>query len=366
VAGNGEVSPAATPLAELAAELVAIPSVSGGEAALAERVATWFAPVAGDTFRLGSNVAHRGPARPGRPLVVLAGHLDTVPAQGNAEPELRGGRLYGRGASDMKSGLAVMMALARDADPAAARFDLAWVFYECEEVAFERNGLRRLWSELPWLAGAALAILLEPTDCAAELGCLGSINVEFTVRGRAAHSARPWLGENALYAALPLLERLAAVDPVPVTTGGVTYSETLQVTTARCGIGRNVVPDAFTFNVNRRFAPTRTAEAAVHELRALAPPGVEVEVVDVSPPAPPAADEPLVAELLERFGLERRAKQAWTDVAQFAGRGVPALNFGPGIPELAHRADESVPLANLDRARSVLHSFLWHAAPGAP
>jgi succinyl-diaminopimelate desuccinylase len=360
------VSPAATALAELTAELVAIPSVSGDEGALAEHVAGWLTRAPGETLRLGNNVAHRAAGRPGRPLVVLAGHLDTVPAQGNAEPRVEGGRLYGRGASDMKSGLAVMLALARDADPAAARFDLGWVFYECEEVAFERNGLRRLWRELPWLGEAALAILLEPTDCAAELGCLGSINVEYTVRGVAAHSARPWLGENALYAALPLLERLAAVDPVPVTAGGVTYSETLQVTTARCGVGRNVVPDAFTCNVNRRFAPTRTVEAAIHELRQLAPPGAEVEVVDVSPPAPPADDHPLVAELIERFALERRAKQAWTDVAQFAERGVPALNFGPGVPELAHRADESVPLANLERARSVLHSFLWHPAAGAP
>jgi succinyl-diaminopimelate desuccinylase len=295
---------------------------------------------------------------------VLAGHLDTVPAQGNAAPREDGGRLYGLGSSDMKSGLAVMMALAREGGGAAARFDLAWVFYDCEEVAFERNGLRRLLGELPWLRSAALAILLEPTDCAAELGCLGSLHAEVTVRGRAAHSARPWLGENAIYRALPVLERLAAIDPKPVVIGGVTYWETLQVTTAAAGIGRNVIPDALRLNVNFRFAPPRSAEEAVAEVRALFPADAGFEVVDLSPPAPPATDAPVMAEFLGRFGLERRAKQAWTDVAQFAAAGVPALNFGPGVPELAHRTDESVPLANLERARQVLRSFLWAPEEG--
>jgi succinyl-diaminopimelate desuccinylase len=376
--GGDPVGPDPGFLGALTAELMAIPSVSGDEAALATHVARRLAGVPGETVRIGNNVVHRGPLRPGRPLVVLAGHLDTVPAQGNAEPRFTAGRLCGRGASDMKSGLAVMLALAGAggaaagaqgdpgaADLEAARFDLAWVFYECEEVAYERNGLRRLWGEAPWLAEAALALLLEPTDCAAELGCLGSLHAEFTVRGRAAHSARPWLGDNAVYKALPFLARLASAEPRPVTVGGVTYQETLQVTTARAGVGRNVVPDAFTCNVNRRFAPTRTPAEAVAELRALAPVGVEVEIVDVSPAAPPATEQPLVAEFLGRFSLERRAKQAWTDVAQFAERGVPALNFGPGVPETAHRADESVPLANLERALTVLREFLWRAAEAA-
>jgi succinyl-diaminopimelate desuccinylase len=363
--GGGAAGPGAADLGALTAELIAIPSVSGDEAALAAHVAARLAGAPGETLCLGNNVVHRGPRRPGRPLVVLAGHLDTVPPQGNAAPRFADGRLYGRGASDMKAGLAVMLALAGGAGPApapdAARFDLAWVFYECEEVAFERNGLRRLWDEMPWLAEAALAVLLEPTDGAAELGCLGSLHAELTVRGRAAHSARPWLGENALYKALPLVARLAAVGPREVAVGGVTYRETLQVTTARCGVGRNVVPDAFTCNVNLRFAPTRAPEAAAAELRALAGADAEVAVVDVSPAAPPAAEHPLIAEFLARYALPRRAKQAWTDVAQFAARGVPALNFGPGVPETAHQADESLPLANLERAHAVLRDFLWSA-----
>jgi succinyl-diaminopimelate desuccinylase len=303
--------------------------------------------------------------RTDRPLVLLAGHLDTVPAQGNEKPRLDHGRLFGLGSTDMKAGLAVMLELAATLSAAEARFDLAYVFYECEEIAFEKNGLRRLWTEAPWLAQADLAILLEPTDCAVELGCLGSINAEYTAIGRAAHSARPWLGENAVYKALPFLEKLASMEPRPVTLAGVTYQETLQVTKLAAGIGRNVVPERLVFNVNRRFAPHRRPEDAVEELRALTPPGFEFHLVDVSPPAPPSADRALVAEFLERFGLERRAKQAWTDVAQFTERGVPAFNFGPGVPELAHRPDESVPVANLDRAYRVLRTFLSAEARSA-
>jgi succinyl-diaminopimelate desuccinylase len=338
--------------------MIAVPSVSGDEAALAAWVARRLESLPGRLLRFDNNVVYETPARPGKPRAVLAGHLDTVPAQGNEDPFEEGGRLYGLGATDMKAGLAVMLELARSLAAGRARFDLAYVFYECEEVSFSRNGLAKLWKELPWLAEAQCAVILEPTDCAVELGCLGSVNAEYTAVGRAAHSARPWLGENAVYKALPFLERLSAMEPNPVKLAGVTYQETFQVTLAQAGIGRNVVPERFTVNVNRRYAPNRSPEDAVAELEALTPLGFEFRVVDVSPPAPPFADQPLVAEFLERFGLERRAKQAWTDVAQFTQRGVPAFNFGPGVPELAHRADESVPVANLDRAYRVLRSFL--------
>jgi len=237
-----------------------VPSVSGNEGALAERVAKHLAGLPGQLTRVAHNVVYAAPRR-GRPLAVLAGHLDTVPPQGNETPRVEGDRLYGLGASDMKAGLAVMLELARSAQD--SRFDLAYVFYECEEVALERNGLRKLWPELPWLAQADVAIVLEPTDCTVELGCVGSLNVEITAIGTAAHSARPWLGDNAVYKALPLLERLRAMEPRPVTLAGVTYQETLQVTVARAGIGRNVVPDRFTVNVNRRYAPNSTPEDAI-------------------------------------------------------------------------------------------------------
>jgi succinyl-diaminopimelate desuccinylase len=332
--------------------------VSGNEGALADRVQRRLAGLPGTLHRVDHNVVHAAPRRPGRPLAVLAGHLDTVPAQGNEMPKVERGRLFGLGATDMKAGLAVMLELARARRAESSRFDLAFVFYECEEVAFAKNGLRKLWSALPWLAQADLAVVLEPTDCAVELGCVGSLNAEITAVGRAAHSARPWLGENAVYKALPFLERLAAMEPRPVTIEGVTYQETLQVTQAAAGIGRNVVPERFTVNLNRRYAPNRRPEEAVAEIRALVPADFEFQLIDVSPPAPPFADQPLVAEFLERFGLERRAKQGWTDVAQFTERGVPAFNFGPGVPELAHRPDESLPVENLERAYRVLQEFL--------
>jgi succinyl-diaminopimelate desuccinylase len=348
---------AATDLVELTSELIAVPSVSGNEGAIADWVERRLQGVPGERHRVDHNVVHLAPRRAGHPLAVLAGHLDTVPAQGNESPRVERGRLFGLGATDMKAGLAVMLELARR-PVATSRFDVAFVFYECEEVAFEKNGLRKLWDPLPWLAQADVAVLLEPTDCAVELGCVGSLNVEITAVGRAAHSARPWLGENAVYKALPLLERLRAMEPRAVTLAGVTYQETLAVTLAKAGIGRNVVPERFTVNVNRRYAPNRTPEEAIAEMRALVPESFEFQVVDVSPPAPPLAEQPLVAEFLSRFGLERRAKQGWTDVAQFTQRGVPAFNFGPGVPELAHRPDESLPVDNLERAYRVLAEFL--------
>lgn len=348
----------ATDLLELTKQLISIPSPSRGEEKLAGWIEERMRGLAGETIRIANSVVHRGPAQTGRPLVVLAGHLDTVAAQGNAEPVVRGEDLFGLGSSDMKSGLAVMLALAGPEMLQTSRFDLAWVFYECEEIEFEHNGMHRLWEELDWLAEADLAFLLEPTSCAVELGCLGSVHAEFTAPGLAAHSARPWMGENAVYRAIPFLKQMSERTPVDVETGGVTYRETVQVTRAAAGGGRNVVPPSFTMNVNFRYAPVRTPEEAVAEVRSWAPEGFEVEIADVAPAAPPRSEHPLIREFLDDSGCEIRAKQAWTDVAQFAGRGVPAMNFGPGIPELAHRADESLPIANLDRAQETLAGFL--------
>jgi succinyl-diaminopimelate desuccinylase len=350
-------------LVTLTSRLIDVPSVSGAEGALADLVVHELRAQCPpcDLVRVGHNVVLRGPHRPERPSIVLAGHLDTVPPAGNEKSRLLDGLLYGLGASDMKAGLAVMLRLARTVDWVRARSNLTFVFYECEEVSLDRNGLRRLFPEMPWLGTADLAILLEPTDNAVELGCLGTLNARVTARGKAAHSARPWLGENAIYKAVPFLARFAALQPREVTTGGVTFRETFQVTTAEGGRARNVVPDQFALNVNYRFAPTRTTAEAVNELKAMIPPGFEFDVVDVAPPGVVRADHPLVVDLLARFGLERRAKQAWTDVAQFAEKGVAAVNFGPGVPAQAHQADEHVPVANLPRAFDVLREFVMTA-----
>ncbi|MEO6461617.1 MAG: succinyl-diaminopimelate desuccinylase [Candidatus Eisenbacteria bacterium] len=351
-------------LAALTARLVDVPSVSGDEGALANLIADELKAQCPpcDLVRLGNNLVLRGPHRPERPTIVLAGHLDTVPPAGNEKARPRDGRLYGLGSSDMKSGLAVMIALARTVDWIHARANLTFVFYECEEVSLEKNGLRKIFPEQPHLATADLAILLEPTNNALELGCLGTLNAKITARGRAAHSARPWLGENAIAKAVPFLARFAALAPRPVIVGGVEFLETFQVTMAEGGRARNVIPDSFAMNINFRFAPTRTAAEAVAELRSMVPAGFDFEIVDVAPPGVVRSDHPLIEDLLGRFALERRGKQAWTDVAQFSERGVAAVNFGPGVPEQAHQADEFVPLENLGRAYAVLHAFV----SGAP
>jgi succinyl-diaminopimelate desuccinylase len=351
-------------LVALTARLVDVPSVSGNESAIADLVVAELRPECPpcDLVRSGNNVILRGPARPDRPSIVLAGHLDTVPAAGNEKSRLRGELLYGLGASDMKAGLAVMLALARTVDWVQARANLTFVFYDCEEIALERNGLRKLFPDFPWLAQQELAILLEPTDNAVELGCLGTLNARITALGRSAHSARPWQGENAIYKAVPFLARFASLAPRPIEVSGVTFQETFQITLAEGGRAKNVVPDRFVLNVNYRYAPTRTSAEAVAELRAMVPPGFEFDVVDVAPPGVVRADHPLVQDLLGRFRLERRAKQAWTDVAQFTERGVAAVNFGPGVPAQAHQADEHVPVENLMRSYEVLHTFVT-AAP---
>ena len=345
-------------LVELTRELIAIPSVSGEEEAMARRLETWFENVAGETTRVGKSVVHRGPSRPGRPLVLLAGHTDTVPPQGNEESSIQDGRLFGIGSCDMKSGLAWMLRAAHEFDLDALPFDLSWVCYECEEVSFERNGFRRIWQELEWVSGADLGILFEPTDGTLELGCQGSIQADVTVPGLAAHSARPWNGENAVYRAIPTLQRLSERGPAPVELGGVTFRETVQVTQASTDNKRNVVPPQFVFNVNFRFAPHRTVEEAQAELRSWIPAEFGVSYFDTSPAAAPRRDHPLIERLLATAEIPVRAKQGWTDVAQFAERGIAAVNFGPGDPELAHHPEESVLVSQIDDGYEVLRRFL--------
>jgi succinyl-diaminopimelate desuccinylase len=288
---------------------------------------------------------------------VLAGHLDTVPHNDHPEPAMEGNDVIGLGTTDMKGALAVMLTLAERL-PAATAIPVGFVFYECEEVAWERNGLRPLFELEPWLGEAELALLLEPTANRLELGCLGSLHASVTFRGVPAHSARPWMGENAIHAAAPFLERIASIPPRQVTDGPVIFREVVSVTLAEGGHARNVIPDRFRVNVNLRFPPDRSLEDAETYLRSLVPQGAAVEMVDRSPAAPARAEAPGLDRLIRGSGLEIAAKQAWTDVSQFAARGVPAANLGPGIPELAHRRDERVPVKNLVESYEVLSRFL--------
>lgn len=352
--------PALPPLAELAAELVDIASPSGEEGPLADRVQELLG--GRDHLALdrdGAAVVAR--TRLGRPSrVLLAGHLDTVPVAGNLPSRREGRRLLGCGTADMKAAVAVMLTLAADA--AGAGRDLTVVCYDQEEVEAERNGLGRLVRTRPgWLA-CDLAILMEPTAGLVEAGCQGTLRVAVTVPGTRAHTARAWLGVNAIHEAAPVLERLRAYRAREVTLDGCTYREGLSAVGIRGGVAGNVVPDSCTVTVNHRFAPDRTPQAALAHVREVFAP-LPVELLDSAPGAPPGLSTASVAEFAARVGAPPRAKLGWTDVARFAALGVPALNYGPGDPDLAHTAGEWVDLDLVETSYRVLAGFL--GLPGA-
>jgi succinyl-diaminopimelate desuccinylase len=349
-------------LADLLEELVNIPSETGQEERIAALVLERLRGLGqGECLRSGHSLVWRAPRR-GRPAIVLAGHLDTVPANGNARARRADGRLYGLGSTDMKGGDAVLLALLESLDPSALRFDLCAVFYDAEEGPHQGNGLKRLLGEMPWLKQAALAILLEPTDLRVELGCIGAMNAEVTVRGKSAHSARPWLGVNAVERAAAWLAEITRFPVTPHDVRGIEYRETLSVTTLRAGRARNVVPDELVANLNYRFPPGRSADEAERCLRALVPGEFEFAIVDRAEAGEVYADHPEVAGFVKRFGAKVAGKQGWTDVAQFTAAGVPAFNFGPGVPELAHQRDEYCPIGNLGVAYEWLAAFLKESA----
>ena len=354
------MSPAVTAdsIADLLAALVDIPSVTGNEAAIAAFVEDRLrARGTGEVSRSGNGVLWRGPRR-GRPLVVLAGHLDTVPPQGNAKARREGGNLHGLGTTDMKAGDAVMLALVESLDPNALRSDLACVFYDAEEGPAAANGLGRILPANPWLGEAALAIVLEPTDLNVEMGCNGALNVEVRVPGVSAHAARPWLGRNAVGEGAAWLAGITRHPVKSVTVQGLEYRETLQVTTLHAGRARNVVPDEMVVNLNHRFTPDTTVEQAIAKVRRLVPDAFGFAVVDQAPPGRVELAQPIVAEFVRRAGAKVAGKQGWTDVARFSAAGVPALNYGPGLAELCHRPDEHCPIANLGVAYDTLARFL--------
>ncbi len=352
------MTPTTASIVELLTTLVDIPSVTGDEARIATFVSERLrAAGTGEVMRSGNGVVWRGPQR-GRPLALLAGHLDTVPPNDNARARLDGDKLFGLGTTDMKGGVAVMLALLEGLDLARLRFDLALVFYDAEEGPADGNGLGRLLHEMPWLRQAAFAVLLEPTDGAVELGCNGVMNAEVRVTGRSAHAARPWTGVNAVERAAPWLAEIVHFPTTPVTLQGIEYRETLQVTTLHAGRARNVVPDELVVNLNHRFTPDHTIADAERKLRALVPAEFELRIVDAAPAGKVAADHPEVAAFIRRFGLRTAGKQGWTDVARFTEAGIAAFNFGPGVPDLCHVRDEYCPIANLEPACRMLAEFL--------
>lgn len=349
-----------TDLLDLAAELVAIPSESHHEGLLVDRLeaelrtAPWLT-----VDRLGDNlVARTTLGRPGR--LVLAGHTDTVPADGNAAARIDGDTLHGLGAADMKSGLAVFLELARTVSAPAV--DVTYVFYAGEEVDARFNGLAQLFEQAPELVTGDVAILGEPTGGWIEAGCQGTMRFEVAVSGTRAHTARPWVGRNAIHRLGRVLDVLDAYQARTPTIDGCEFREALQAVRVAGGVANNVVPDLVTLTVNHRVAPDRTlADAEAHVREVLAPvlgDDDEVLVVAADPPAAPGLGQPLLRSLVERSGLPVRAKLGWTDVARFAEHGIPAVNLGPGDPTLAHTADERVERQALEVVHAALVPLL--------
>jgi succinyl-diaminopimelate desuccinylase len=351
-----------TSLAEMLEQLVNIPSVTGNEQQIVDWITRRLAASSrGEIIRHGLSIVWRAP-RKGRPLIVLAGHTDTVPPQGNATAKRIDDRLYGVGTTDMKAGDAVRLALAESLDLNALRFDLACVFYEAEEGPADGNGLKRVLNESPWLRDASLAVILEPTDAAVEMGCNGSMNVQVRVPGVAAHAARPWQGKNAVAAGAQWLAEITRYPSTPHIIQGMEFRETLQVTKVRAGVVHNVIPAEMLVVLNHRFPPDRTIEQAIANVRQRVPQEFGFEVVSQSPPGKVCADHDGVKRFVRMSGAKVAGKQGWTDVARFTAAGVPAFNYGPGLPDLCHRADEYCPIPNLGTVYENLARFLRESA----
>jgi succinyl-diaminopimelate desuccinylase len=343
----------------LTAVLTDIESVSGDEARIADLVEQALRRLSGLIVERDGNVVLARTERRDRQLVTLAGHLDTVPIASNVPSTLTGDVLYGCGTADMKSGVAVALRVAHlvgtgELEPAV---DLSWVFYDCEEIEAARNGLGRLARERPDVLQADLAILLEPTSGVIEAGCQGTLRAVVTATGTRAHSARSWLGVNAIHAVAPVLARLAAYPARTAVIEGLSYREGLNAVGINGGVAGNVIPDLCTVTVNFRFAPDRSSEAAEQHVREVFD-GFGVEIVDLAPAAPPGLDSPLAQAIVAAVGGAPQAKLGWTDVARYATLGIPAVNFGPGDPNLAHTRDEHVELTRVIAAEQALVRFL--------
>jgi succinyl-diaminopimelate desuccinylase len=341
--------------AELTARLVDIESVSGAEKPLADAIAGAIGQLAHLTvYRDGNVIVARtelGRAR----RVVLAGHIDTVPVAANLPSRAENGLLYGCGATDMKSGVAVQLRLAAQlAEPAA---DVTYVFYDCEEIEAERNGLLRLSRQHPELLAADFAVLMEPTGGVVEGGCQGTLRAEIRARGRRAHSARSWMGRNAIHEAGGILGVLSGYAPQRPQVDGLMYHEGLNAVGISGGVAGNVVPDECVVTVNFRFAPDRSPDQAAAHVREVFS-DWEVAVTDVAGGARPGMRNPAVASFVAAMGGEPRAKLGWTDVARFDALGIPAVNYGPGDPQLAHTKDEHVELAAIGACEDAMRGWL--------
>ncbi|TDC58287.1 succinyl-diaminopimelate desuccinylase [Actinomadura sp. KC345] len=350
-------------VADLTAAIVDVESVSGAEGPLADAVEEALRALPHLAVeRVGNNVVARtdlGRAE----RVVLAGHLDTVPLNGNLPSRVEGDRLYGCGTTDMKSGVAVALRLA--ATVTEPTRDITWVFYDCEEVEAERNGLRRLAATGPELLAGDFAVLLEPTGGLIEGGCQGTMRAEVAAAGERAHSARAWMGSNAIHTAGRILDVLRAYEPARPVVDGLEYHEGLNAVFISGGVAGNVIPDACVVTVNYRFAPDKSPADAETYLRETFR-EFAVTITDSAPGARPGLTHPAAAAFVASSGAGVRAKLGWTDVARFSELGVPAVNYGPGEPTLAHTKDEFVEVHLIAACEQRMRTWLEGPTTVAP
>jgi succinyl-diaminopimelate desuccinylase len=343
------------PAVALTSCLVDIESVSGGEGRLADLIAGSLNGLPHLTVHRDGNavVARTELGLPSR--VAIAGHIDTVPSAGNLPSRTQDGVLHGLGSCDMKGGVAVALVLA--AGLARPSRDVTYVFYDCEEVEARRNGLLRLSRTAPALLAADFAILMEPTAGLVEGGCQGTMRAAVRATGKRAHSARSWMGRNAIHEAGAILDVLRGYTPREPVVDGLTYHEGLNAVGISGGIAGNVIPDECAITVNYRFAPDRDLAGAERHLREVFA-GWEMEITDAAGGARPGLDSPAAASFAAAMGGTPRAKLGWTDVARFAALGVPAVNFGPGDPVFAHASNEQVPLGQIEGCEARMRAWL--------
>jgi succinyl-diaminopimelate desuccinylase len=339
----------------LTEQLVNIESVSRNEEAIADAVESALRPLAHlEVTRLGNTVVARTDLGRGE-RVVIAGHLDTVPLNDNLPARREDGLLHGLGTCDMKGGDAVMLRLAAHV-PEPNR-DLTFIWYEAEEIEAEFNGLHLLAQSHPELMTADFAILMEPSNAVVEAGCQGTLRVDVRTHGERSHSARSWRGDNAIHKAAGILTRLQEYDARRPAIDGLEYHEGLNAVFIRGGVAGNVLPDECVVEVNFRFAPDRSEEEAASFVRDFFD-GYDVTLTDSAPGALPGLDVPAAKAFVEAVGGEVNPKFGWTDVARFSGLGVPAVNFGPGDPMLAHKQEEHVPVEDIERCERTLRTWL--------
>lgn len=343
-------------IGDITRTLIDVPSVSGGENEIADEIQGALSSVGALVVaRDGNAIVAERPPRAGLPTIVLAGHLDTVPIADNLPAVVEDGLIRGCGAADMKGGVAVALRLAATLPELAV--NVRYVFYDLEEVEAHRNGLGRIAMQRPEWIQADCAVLLEPTDGHLEAGCQGSLRAVLTVPGRRAHTARAWMGMNAIQEAAPLLARLRRYEARVVEVEGLTFREGLQAVRIDGGVAGNVVPDLCRVVVNHRYAPDRDAERAIRHLQEVFD-GYAIDIEESAPPARPGLTDRFIGALARACPRPPRAKLGWTDVARFTGLGVPAINFGPGDPQLAHTPGEFVRVEQLSECVATLGRWL--------